>query len=207
MAGLVAAIGRGTLPLRMAWTHPAMTIKAGFIQRGSARIPVRNSQGQAPEILANSSDCPALDPGIGSGHGQSVFGLHKECQGDGMNCPRCAAPAPAGQNSAGERGTSLRLQNEPASAPAGERRQLTVMFCDMVGSTAIGARLDPEDFRDVVEAYHRCVAENVTRRGGFVARYMGDGVLIYFGYPVASEDDAERAVRAGDRPSSRPFLG
>ena len=70
------------------------------------------------------------------------------------------------------------------------------MFCDMVGSTAIGARLDPEDFRDVVEAYHRCVADNVTRLGGFAARYMGDGVLIYFGYPVANEDDAERAVRA-----------
>jgi class 3 adenylate cyclase len=70
------------------------------------------------------------------------------------------------------------------------------MFCDMVGSTAIGARLDPEDFRDVVEAYHRCVAENVTRRGGFVARYMGDGVLTYFGYPIANEDDAESAVRA-----------
>ena len=114
-----------------------------------------------------------------------------------MNCPRCAAPAPAGQKFCGECGTSLLLQNEPASAPSGERRQLTVMFCDMVGSTAIGARLDPEDFRDVVEAYHHCVAENVTRRGGFVARYMGDRVLIYFGYPVASEDDAERAVRAG----------
>ena len=117
--------------------------------------------------------------------------------GDRMNCPRCAAPAPAGQKFCGECGTSLLPQNEPAPAPAGERRQLTVMFCDMVGSTAIGARLDPEDFRDVVEAYHRCVADNVTRRGGFVARYMGDGVLIYFGYPVASEDDAERAVRAG----------
>jgi class 3 adenylate cyclase len=71
------------------------------------------------------------------------------------------------------------------------------MFCDLVGSTAIGARLDPEDFRDVIEAYHRCVTDCVTRLGGFVARYMGDGVLIYFGYPVANEDDAERAARAG----------
>jgi class 3 adenylate cyclase len=113
-----------------------------------------------------------------------------------MNCPRCTAPALAGQKFCGECGASLLPQNEPAPAPAGERRQLTVMFFDMVGSTAIGARLDPEDFREVVEAYHRCVADNVTRRGGFVARYMGDGVLSYFGYPVASEDDAERAVRA-----------
>ena len=71
------------------------------------------------------------------------------------------------------------------------------MFCDMVGSTAIGVRLDPEDLHDVVAAYHRCVTEHVARYGGFIARYMGDGVLAYFGYPVANEDDAERAVRAG----------
>jgi class 3 adenylate cyclase len=73
------------------------------------------------------------------------------------------------------------------------------MFCDLVGSTAIGARLDPEDFRDVVEAYHRCVTDCVTRLGGFVARYMGDGVLIYFGYPVANEDTL-RACRHRNRP-------
>jgi class 3 adenylate cyclase len=70
------------------------------------------------------------------------------------------------------------------------------VFCNMVGSTAIGARLDPEDFRDVIAAYHRCVSAHVAQLGGFIARYMGDGVLIYFGYPVADEDDAERAVRA-----------
>jgi class 3 adenylate cyclase len=78
-----------------------------------------------------------------------------------------------------------------------ERRQLTVMFCDLVGSTALAARLDPEDLREVIGAYHRCVAETVSRFGGFVAKYMGDGVLIYFGYPQAHEDDAERAMRAG----------
>ena len=80
---------------------------------------------------------------------------------------------------------------------AGERRYLTVMFCDLVGSTALSARMDPEDLRGVISAYQRCVAETVQRLGGFVAKYMGDGVLVYFGYPQAHEDDAERAVRAG----------
>src|SRR6476659_1187373 len=78
-----------------------------------------------------------------------------------------------------------------------ERRQVTVMFSDLVGSTALSARMDPEDLREVISAYQRCVAETVGRFGGFIAKYMGDGVLIYFGYPQAHEDDAERAVRAG----------
>ena len=78
-----------------------------------------------------------------------------------------------------------------------ERRQLTVMFCDLVGSTALSARLDPEDLREVIAAYHRTVANIVRSFDGFVAKYMGDGVLVYFGYPRAHEDDAERAVRAG----------
>jgi class 3 adenylate cyclase/predicted ATPase/DNA polymerase III delta prime subunit len=83
-----------------------------------------------------------------------------------------------------------------ASADA-ERRQLTGMFCDLVGSTALSTRHDPEDLRELVGDYHRAVAETVGRFDGFVAKYMGDGVLIYFGYPQAHEDDAERAVRAG----------
>src|SRR5215469_14897237 len=82
--------------------------------------------------------------------------------------------------------------------PAGaERRQLTVMFCDLAGSTALSARLDPEDMRELLAAYHTAVAEVVDGFDGFVAKYMGDGVLVYFGYPQAHEDDAERAVRAG----------
>jgi class 3 adenylate cyclase len=81
--------------------------------------------------------------------------------------------------------------------PAAERRQLTVMFCDLVGSTALSARLDPEDLREIIGAYHRVVARVVAEFDGFVSRYMGDGVLVYFGYPQAHEDDAERAVRAG----------
>jgi class 3 adenylate cyclase len=80
---------------------------------------------------------------------------------------------------------------------AAERRQVTVMFSDLVGSTALSARMDPEDLREVISAYQKCVADTVGRFGGFVAKYMGDGVLVYFGYPQAHEDDAERAVRAG----------
>jgi class 3 adenylate cyclase len=92
------------------------------------------------------------------------------------------------------------VTSAPTSPPpidAAERRQLTVMFCDLVGSTPLAARYDPEDLREIVGAYHRCVADTVGRFGGFVAKYMGDGVLIYFGYPEAHEDDAERAARAG----------
>ena len=88
--------------------------------------------------------------------------------------------------------TSIRPRTDVA-----ERRQVTVIFSDLVGSTALSARMDPEDLREVISAYQKCVAETVGRFGGFVAKYMGDGVLIYFGYPQAHEDDAERAVRAG----------
>ena len=86
---------------------------------------------------------------------------------------------------------------EPKAHDAAERRQVTVMFSDLVGSTALSARMDPEDLREVISAYQKCVAETVRRFGGFLAKYMGDGVLVYFGYPQAYEDDAERAVRAG----------
>jgi class 3 adenylate cyclase len=84
-----------------------------------------------------------------------------------------------------------------AAKDTAERRQLTIMFCDLVGSTALSTRLDPEDMRKIVGAYHRCCADLITRAGGFVARYMGDGVLAYFGYPQVHEHAAERAVRAG----------
>jgi class 3 adenylate cyclase len=88
------------------------------------------------------------------------------------------------------------LATDKAAKDTAERRQITVMFSDLVGSTSLSARMDPEDLRDIISTYHRCVAETVRRFGGFVAKYMGDGVLIYFGYPQAHEDDAERAVRA-----------
>jgi class 3 adenylate cyclase len=99
-----------------------------------------------------------------------------------------AGPAPASRTTF----TSI-----PLAPEAAERRQLTVMFCDLVGSTALSARLDPEDVREIVGAYHHCCADIIAKAGGFVAKYMGDGVLAYFGYPQAHEHDAERAVHAG----------
>ena len=91
------------------------------------------------------------------------------------------------------------VTSAPVSPPPidAERRQLTVMFCDLVGSTALSTRFDPEDLRELIGDYHRTVSKMVGRFDGFVAKYMGDGVLVYFGYPRAHEDDAERAVRAG----------
>ena len=101
--------------------------------------------------------------------------------GLGIAAPTVVAAAPA--------------PGAPAQVGA-ERRQLTVMFCDLVGSTALSTRHDPEDLRELIGDYHRAVAGTVGRFDGFVAKYMGDGVLIYFGYPQAHEDDAERAVGA-----------
>jgi class 3 adenylate cyclase/predicted ATPase len=125
-----------------------------------------------------------------------------------MRCAACGAENPPDNKFCADCGAALAIgvSNAPAEAasplPAApmssaERRQLTVLFCDLVGSTALAARLDPEDLREIIGVYHRCVADAVSRFGGFVAKYMGDGVLVYFGYPQAHEDDAEQAVRAG----------
>jgi len=88
---------------------------------------------------------------------------------------------------------------QPASPPhaVAERRQLTVLFCDLADSTALSARLDPEDMREVIGAYQTACADVIVRHDGFVAKFMGDGLLAYFSYPRAHEDEAERAVRAG----------
>ncbi len=88
---------------------------------------------------------------------------------------------------------------ESIAVPTGEaeRRQLTVMFCDLVGSTALSSKLDPEDLREVITSFQDKCREAIDRYSGFIARYMGDGMLVYFGYPQAHEDDAERAARAG----------
>ena len=102
----------------------------------------------------------------------------------------------ASLNDSGKQPAIVPVPNGPRAAEA-ERRQLTVVFCDLVGSTALSSWLDPEDLREVIRAYHRCIQEVAGRFDGFIARYMGDGALIYFGYPQAREDDAERAVRAG----------
>jgi class 3 adenylate cyclase/predicted ATPase len=128
-----------------------------------------------------------------------------------VRCPSCGAAIRANVKFCGECGHKLSPgTTEAPIKPAGtstasptsrtegtaERRQLTVMFVDLVGSTALSARLDPEDMRDIIGAYHRCCAEQITKADGFVAKYMGDGVLAYFGYPQAHEDNAERALGA-----------
>src|SRR6266849_1936231 len=102
--------------------------------------------------------------------------------------PRGRAPRPAARPTPG------RL---PAAAPEAERRHLTVMFCDLVSSTPLSEQLDPEELREVVRAYQQACAEVISRFGGHLAKYLGDGLLVYIGYPVAHEDDAQRAVRAG----------
>jgi class 3 adenylate cyclase len=115
-------------------------------------------------------------------------------------------PPPAGGQGPGEETAASPAERiGPATAPASasprapvvERRQITVMFCDLVGSTALSARLDPEDLHDLLTAYRSCVTEAVRQSRGFIAHYIGDGVLVYFGYPQAQEQDAERALRAG----------
>ncbi|MEP6942385.1 MAG: adenylate/guanylate cyclase domain-containing protein, partial [Betaproteobacteria bacterium] len=107
-----------------------------------------------------------------------------------------------GSNATAASGASPELTSTPRSADAArstaaERRQLTVMFCDLVGSTALSSQLDPEELSNVIGAFQKTCVGAVSGFGGSVAKYMGDGALVYFGYPEAHEDDAERAVRAG----------
>jgi class 3 adenylate cyclase len=130
-------------------------------------------------VLPHLTDQDLKDIGVLLGHRRKILAAVGQLAG--------AAPAALGS------------AEPPELKPhdAAERRQITVMFSDLVGSTALSARMDPEDLREVISAYQKAVAKTVQRFGGFVAKYMGDGVLVYFGYPHAHEDDAERAVRAG----------
>jgi class 3 adenylate cyclase/tetratricopeptide (TPR) repeat protein len=111
-------------------------------------------------------------------------------------CAECGQKLTAATREGATKRASSDTQSPPAQpGSTAERRQLTVMFCDLVGSTGLAARLDPEDMREIIGTYQRCCAEHIIKSGGFVAKYMGDGVLAYFGYPQAHEDDAERAAR------------
>ena len=140
------------------------------------------------ELLPRLTADDLKDMGIVAvGHRRKLLIAIAELQARPDGAPAAAAAAePTRQRAA-----------ETARQPDAERRQLTVLFCDLVGSTVLGARLDPEDLREVIAAYHGCVTTEVNRFGGFVAKYMGDGVLVYFGYPTAQETHAEHAVRAG----------
>ena len=128
-------------------------------------------------VLPHLTDADLEKIGVSLGHRRKILAAIAELGGA---VPASPQPALA--------------ERKPQDA---ERRQVTVMFSDLVGSTALSARMDPEDLREVISDYQKCVTETVHRFGGFVAKYMGDGVLVYFGYPQAHEDDAERAVRAG----------
>lgn len=116
-------------------------------------------------------------------------------------CPACRAANPASNKFCGDCGAKLGVGSPAMAAPARrsrpiERRQLTVLFCDLVGSTALSSRLDPEDFGAIITGYRQCISETVADLDGFVARHHGDGAVVFFGYPQAHEDDAERAVQA-----------
>ena len=130
-------------------------------------------------VLQHLTDQDLKDVGVLLGHRRKMLAAIGEL---------AAAAAPLAE-------PVTRLKPKPKDMA--DRRQVTVMFSDMVGSTALSTRMDPEDLREVISAYQKCVTEIVDRFDGFVAKYMGDGVLVYFGYPEAHEDDAERAVRAG----------
>ena len=129
-------------------------------------------------VLPDLTDQDLEKLGVLLGDRRKILRAIRELAGDAASAPRAPATPETKRGDA-------------------ERRQLTVMFCDLVGSTALSAKLDPEDLRAVIRAYHRCCAASVERNGGYVAKYMGDGVLAYFGYPQAHEHDAERAVRTG----------
>jgi class 3 adenylate cyclase/predicted ATPase len=130
-------------------------------------------------VLPHLTDQDLKDIGVALGHRRKILAAIAEFAGV---APAASKPV---------------LAAEPKTRDSAERRQVTVLFSDLVGSTALAARMDPEDLREVISAYQKCIAETVQRFGGYVAKYMGDGVLVYFGYPQAHEDDAERAVRAG----------
>jgi class 3 adenylate cyclase len=129
-------------------------------------------------VLPHLTDQDLKDIGVALGHRRKILAAIAEHPGG------VKAPTPA----------DLADEKDPGSA---ERRQVTVLFSDLVGSTALAAQMDPEDLREIIAAYQKCAAETVRRFDGYVAKYLGDGILCYFGYPKAHEDDAERAVRAG----------
>lgn len=160
-----------------------------------------------PQIAGSGSmDIAAWLHGLGLGEHAQAFRTHAidgDILADLTEADLEKIGIPLGHRKKIVRAIAAFRDARPARPPAaaaredGERRQMSVAFCDLVGSTALVSRLDPEDLRDVMGAYHRCVAETVARFGGCVGRYMDDGALLYFGYPAAHEDDAERAVRAG----------
>jgi class 3 adenylate cyclase len=139
--------------------------------------------------------CSAENPQTANFCIQCATALRRLCQKCGCEspskarfCAQCAAPLDE---------APVRPEAKPLDVPSGERRHLTVLFCDLVGSTAITAQLDPEEWRETVAGYHRAAAGAITRFDVHVAQYLGDGMMAFFGYPQAHDNDGERAARAG----------
>jgi class 3 adenylate cyclase/predicted ATPase len=153
-------------------------IAAWLSQLGLGQYAQRFAENEIDvSVLPHLTDRDLRDLGIPLGHRRKILAAIRE----GQAVSESSSPA----------------SDIPKTSEAAERRQITVMFADLVGSTELSVRMDPEDLRDIISSYQKCVMATVHRSGGFVARYMGDGVLIYFGYPEAHEDDPDRAVRAG----------
>jgi class 3 adenylate cyclase len=114
-----------------------------------------------------------------------------------MYCSNCGFNNPSGFRYCGKCGAVLSEVSPGPKKEEAERRQITVMFCDLVGFTGLSGQIDPEELREVVTAYQRGCAELIYKHGGHIAQYLGDGLLVYFGYPITHGDSAQRAVRAG----------
>jgi class 3 adenylate cyclase len=164
---------------------------------------------QCPQCHVENRDTAKFCEECGSKLARACPGCSQEVSPRAKFCPECgmrlteSTPSPNSRQAEHQQAqgadptASLGLASAQRSAPEAERRQLTVLFCDLVDSTALAGQLDPEAWRNVVRAYQSTCAEVIRRFEGYIAQYLGDGLLIYFGYPQAHEDDAQRAVRTG----------
>jgi class 3 adenylate cyclase len=149
-----------------------------------------------PSVLRHLTDQDLKELGLSLGHRRKMLAAIAEMG----NSSVAAGPEPSNAATAPARHVPAAMTSQPSTSAtaqvAGERRYLTVMFCDLVGSTSISAQLDPEEWRDLVGSYLDAASEAVTDMGGYVAKKLGDGLMALFGYPAAQENDAERAARA-----------
>ena len=159
-----------------------MSTIAGWLEGlGLAQyVPVFAENAVDSDVLFDLTEADLQNLGIPLGDRKRMLKAIAACQ------KSCSTPR-----------TSVTAATVASPRSEAERRHLTILFCDLVGSTALSAILDPEDLRAVIGAYHNCISDIIVQYQGVIARYMGDGVLAYFGYPQAHEDDAEQATRAG----------
>jgi class 3 adenylate cyclase/tetratricopeptide (TPR) repeat protein len=218
---MFSGIDRRILPLQFFSAPFTLGVKPGVVPRGRnvlSRACDKNSSG-AVATLGGRMRCPSCQTENPEGAkfcNECAAPLPLACGVCGSSnpstakfCNECAAPLGIAA-AASAISSAAPLQNRPRDhvvgasasantsvAPQGERRHLTVLFCDLVGSTALAAQLDPEEWRSIVADYHAATTEAIERFGGYVAQYLGDGVMAYFGWPEAHDNDAERGARAG----------